>query len=120
MSRTGAGTEERPAGQSSIDPAQVAARLGLALPELAAALECQEERQPEIWRTSALQRKLADVEHISAVVLEMKRASHDALLLMGRAPVRVFNGRTILQVIGAGETDKVLRYLQSIASGQNG
>lgn len=120
MSRIGAGTGERPAGQSSIDPVQVAAGLGLTLSELAAALECQEETQPEIWRTPALQRKLADVEHISAVLFEMKRASQDVLLQMGRVPVRVFNGRTMLQVIGAGETDKVLRYLQSIASGQNG
>lgn len=120
MSRIGTGSEEHPAGQSSIDPAQVAAGLGLTLSELAAALECQEGTQPEIWRTPALQRKLVDVEHISAVLFQMKCASHDVLPQMGREPVRVLSGRTMLQAIGAGETDKVLRYLQSIASGQNG
>ena len=71
MSWIGVGSEEHPAVQSSIDPAQVAAGLGLTLSELAVALECQEGTQPEIWRTPALQRKLADVEHVSAVLFEI-------------------------------------------------
>lgn len=111
MSRIGAGSEERPTRQSSIDPVQVAAGLGLTLSALAAALECQKGTQPENCRTPALQRKLTDVEHVAAVLFEMKRASHDVLLHMGRVPVRVFNGRTMPQVIGDGETDEVLRYL---------
>ena len=120
MGRIEGDSEEGASRHSFVDPAWVAVDLGFTLSELAVALRCRNWQQPEAWQSPDLQRKLTDIRGIAAVLSEMKGESPDVLVQLGKAPVRALHGMTMLQAIGAGETGRVLRYLQSISGGQNG
>lgn len=110
----------REPGQTYLSPAKFAATLELDLSVLANALGVHRNTMrlhPESPRT---QERMRDYNRVFLGLVNLKPDVRDAAFHMKNTPVRVLGQRTLFEAVKDGDTEKVLRYLQSISGGQNG
>ncbi|MCF7221503.1 DNA-binding protein [Marilutibacter chinensis] len=110
----------REPGQTYLSPARFATTLELDLSVLANALGVHRNTMrlhPESPRT---QERMRDYNRVFLALLGLKPNVRDAAFHMKNTPVRVLGQRTLFDAVKDGDTDKALRYLQSISGGQNG
>lgn len=110
----------REPGQTYLSPAKFAATLELDLSVLANALGVHRNTMrlhPESPRT---QERMRDYNRVFLSLVSLKPDVGDAAFHMKNTPVRVLGQRTLFEAVKDGDTEKVLRYLQSISGGQNG
>jgi hypothetical protein len=107
-------------GQTYLSPARFAATLEVDLQTLANALGVHANTMrwhPENART---QERLRDYAGIFASLTELNSDLKSAAFHMKNTPVRVLGHRTLFEAVKDGDTEKAIRYLDSISTGQNG
>jgi len=110
----------REPGQTYLSPTRFATTLELDLSVLANALGVHRNTMrlhPESPRT---QERMRDYNRVFLALVSLKSDVRDAAFHMKNTPVRVLGQRTLFEAVKDGDTEKALRFLQSISGGQNG
>lgn len=110
----------REPGETYLSPAKFATTLEVDLAVLADALGVHRNTMRLHPESSRTQERMRDYNHVFLCLLSLKPDVRDAAFHMKNTPIRVLGGRTLFEAVKDGETDKALRYLQSISGGQNG
>lgn len=110
----------REPGGTFLSPAKFATTLELDLAVLAGALGVHRNTMrlhPESPRT---QERMRDYNRVFLALVNLKPDVKSAAFHMKNTPIRVLGQRTIFEAVRDGDTEKALRYLQSVSGGQNG
>lgn len=110
----------REPGQTYLSPVKFATTLELDLSVLANALGVHRNTMrlhPESPRT---QERMRDYNRVFLALMSLKPDVRDAAFHMKNTPIRVLGQRTLFEAVKDGDTEKAMRYLQSISGGQNG
>ncbi len=112
----------REPGQTYLSPARFAAALELDLSVLASALGVHRNTMrlhPESQRT---QERMRDYNRVFLALASLKPDVRDAAfhMHMKNTPIGMLGQRTLFEAVQDGDTEKAMRYLQSISGGQNG
>ena len=110
----------REPGKTYLSPSRLAATLEVDLSVLAGALGVHPNTMrlhPESPRT---QERMRDYNRVFQALVILKPNIRDAAFHMKNTPIRALGQRTLFEVVRCGDTDRALRYLQSMSGGQNG
>lgn len=110
----------REPGTTHLSPARFAQALEVDLSVLADALGVHRNTMrlhPDSART---QERMRDYNRVFLALHGLRGDVRDAAYHMKNTPIRVLGQRTLFEAVRDGDTDKALRYLQSISGGQNG
>jgi hypothetical protein len=110
----------REPGQTYLSPARFATTLELDLSVLANALGVHRNTMrlhPESPRT---QERMRDYNRVFLALMSLKPDVRDAAFHMKNTPIRVLGQRTLFETVKDGDTEKAMRYLVSISSGESG
>lgn len=109
----------REPGKTYLSPSRFAATLELDLSVMANALGVHRNTMrlhPESNRT---QERMRDYNRVFMALVSLKPDVRDAAYHMKNTPIRVLGQRTLFEAVKDGDTEKAMRYLQSISGGQN-
>lgn len=101
-------------------PGDMADALGLQAEELAKLIRVHPNKLKLHPETSSVRSGMATLTHIVRLLAEFQSDPSLAAFHFKNTPVRVLDGRTMLEAMLAGDDAKVARYLQMAFGGQNG
>lgn len=110
----------REPGQSGLSPARFAKALGITELQLAAALEVHLSVLRLHPENAQVQCRLRSFSDVFARLLEIIPDTSAAAFHMKNTPIRVLNYRTLFEAVKDNDSQKALRYLQTISDGQCG
>lgn len=70
--------------------------------------------------SSRTQERMREYNRVFQALAQIRSDLSDAAFHMKNTPIRVLGGRTLFEAVRDGDTDKALRYLQTITAGPNG
>ena len=107
-------------GQEIWSPKLFAKVLGISEPEMASSLGVRESFMRLHPGDAIVQKKLGNFVDVFDQLLKLRPDVATAAFHMKNTPIRVLNHRTLFEVLRDSESEKALRYLQSISGGQSG
>lgn len=110
----------REPGKTYLSPVRFAETMELDLAVMANALGVHRNTMrlhPDSQRT---QERMRDYNRVFLALVGFKPNLQDAAFHMKNTPIRVLGHRTLFDTVKEGDTEKAMRYLQSISGGQNG
>lgn len=110
----------REPGQTYLSPAKFATTLELDLSVLASALGVHRNTMRLHPKNPRTQERMRDYNRVFLALVGLKSDVRDAAFHMMNTPIRVLRQRTLFEAVRDGDTEKAMRYLQSISGGQNG
>lgn len=110
----------RAPGEAIWSPALIATVLGLSASEIAYAFNVSESVMRLHPEDTAIQKKLSSFADVFDRLLDLNPDTAMAVFHTKNTPIRVLGQRTILDLLRNNESEKVLRYLQTVSGGQSG
>lgn len=103
-----------------LSPTRFAQSLGITESTLAQLLNVDLETLQCHPSEVLVQQRLSQFVRVFEMLLTLQRDAEQAATQMKNAQIRVLENRTLVTTIRDGNFEKAFRYLQTIASGQNG
>jgi len=110
----------REPGTTHLSPRIFAQVMELDLSELAEALGVHRNTMRLHPYGSRTQERLREYNRVFQSLAHDKAEIVDVVFHMKNTPIRVLGGRSLFEAIRDGDTEKALRYLQTVSGGQNG
>lgn len=110
----------REPGTTHLSPRLFAQVMELDLADVAEALGVHRNTMRSHPTSTRTQERMRDFNRVFLALTLQKADIADAVFHMKNTPIRVLGGRTLFEAVRDGDTEKALRYLQTISSGQNG
>ncbi|WP_157510299.1 hypothetical protein [Lysobacter sp. Root559] len=107
-------------GEAIWSPALIATALGLSASEMAYAFNVSESVMRLHPEDTAIQKKLSSFADVFDRLLDLNPDTAMAVFHTKNTPIRVLGQRTILDLLRDNESEKILRYLQTVSGGQSG
>lgn len=110
----------REPGQEILSPALLAASLEVSAGQLAAALGVHPNVVQHHPQDPTVQRRLGELAEVFGRLLELRSDPVSAAFHMKNTPIPILNHRTLFEAVAKHDSERAVRYLQSISGGQSG
>jgi len=110
----------REPGQEILSPALLAASLEVSGGQLAAVLGVHHDVMRHHPDDPTVQRRLGELAEVFGRLLELRADPATAAFHMKNTPVAILNHRTLFEAVATHDSERAVRYLQSISGGQSG